>query len=76
MKCITCKNGEMKPGKASVLFDLPGGGIVVLRDVPATVCDQCGEKYFDEATTGRILKQAREAEAAGTDVQVHRYAAA
>ncbi len=66
----------MKPGKVSVSFDLPGGGIVVFRDVPANVCEQCGEKYFDSATTGRVLQQAKEAEAAGEDVQVQRYAAA
>lgn len=66
----------MKPGKVSASFDIAGGGIVVFREVSATVCEQCGERHFDSAIVGWMLAQAKKAEAAGDEVRVQRYVAA
>ena len=46
MKCINCR-GRMKRGKAPFHFDRPGCH-VTLDAVPAWVCTQCGEAYFEE----------------------------
>jgi hypothetical protein len=49
---------------------------LVLKGVPARVCSQCGEAYFDEATTRRIEEIADRVERAGVQVAVQDYAAA
>jgi YgiT-type zinc finger domain-containing protein len=46
MKCIHCK-GKMKRGVAPVHIDRPDCHLM-LDSVPAWVCEQCGEPYFEE----------------------------
>jgi hypothetical protein len=41
---------------------------LVVKDVPAEICDMCGEPYFNEQVTQRLLDLAREAAAAGVVV--------
>ena len=55
MKCVTCKNGETAPGTTLFTFE-EGETIVVVKDVPGEICDNCGEGYFDYETTGRLLE--------------------
>jgi YgiT-type zinc finger domain-containing protein len=46
MKCLYCQS-EMKKG--SVPFHIDRNGVhVTLDEVPAWVCTQCGEPYFEE----------------------------
>jgi len=46
MKCMFCK-GEMKRG--TVPFHIDREGVhVILDEIPAWVCMQCGEAYFEE----------------------------
>ncbi len=46
MKCVHCQ-GAMKRGTVPVHVDRKGCH-VLLDAVPAWVCAQCGESYFDE----------------------------
>ena len=55
MKCALCRTGETKPGKTTETYEI-GSAVVVLRGVPADVCQQCGEAYTSEATTRQIEK--------------------
>jgi YgiT-type zinc finger domain-containing protein len=75
MSCPLCRHGSLLPGTADEAITLDGMTLVV-NDVPATVCDTCGEAYFDEAVTQRLLDLAREAASAGVVVDVRRYVAA
>jgi YgiT-type zinc finger domain-containing protein len=50
MKCIICKNGETKPGNATVTLEREGTTLVI-KGVPADVCANCGEEYVDETIT-------------------------
>jgi YgiT-type zinc finger domain-containing protein len=52
MKCLFCK-GEMKKGETPVHIDRKGCH-VTLDSVPAWVCTQCGESYFEEAEVDAI----------------------
>jgi len=47
MKCIHCQ-GTMKKGFAPLHIDRKGCHLT-LDNVPAWVCGQCGEAYFEEA---------------------------
>ena len=49
--------------------------VVVLKDVPAEVCDNCGEYYLDSDTAARLYQQAEAAVARRIEVEVLRYAA-
>jgi len=40
-------------GKTTFTVDL-GYGVVVVRDVPATVCGQCGADWIDDDIAGKL----------------------
>ena len=46
MKCPLCK-GNMAPGKTSLPFSLDAGNVIVVINVPALVCDQCGDDFVE-----------------------------
>jgi YgiT-type zinc finger domain-containing protein len=75
MKCVICKQGETKPGKATVTLERDGMTLVI-KGVPANVCANCGEEYVDERTTKTLLKSAEEAHKAGVQVDIREYMAA
>lgn len=64
MKCIVCRNGETRPGTTTETYEL-GTAVVVVRGIPAEVCDQCGEAYTDAETTRRIEDMVERARKAG-----------
>ncbi|MFU8861425.1 MAG: type II toxin-antitoxin system MqsA family antitoxin [Cyclonatronaceae bacterium] len=39
-RCVSC-GGTMKQGETTITVDF-GSGVVVIRNVPATICSQCG----------------------------------
>ena len=48
--------------------------MVVVKNVPAEVCQICGEAYLHAATTEHLLHIVEEAARAGVQVQVRSYA--
>jgi len=52
MQCIHCK-GKMKPSTAPLSIDRKGYH-VTWNAVPAWVCTQCGEPYFESRQTDII----------------------
>ncbi|MDY0170969.1 MAG: YgiT-type zinc finger protein [Thermoguttaceae bacterium] len=52
MKCIHCQ-GEMKRGITPLHIDRKGCHLT-LEAIPAWVCTQCGEAYFDEKQVDAI----------------------
>jgi len=72
MKCVVCKQGEIRPGKATVTLERDGLTLVV-KGVPAKVCRNCGEEYVDEKATAQLLKTAEEAARAGIQVDIREY---
>ena len=43
-RCSFCK-GKLHEGKTEFLAHA-AGEVIVIKDVPAYVCDQCGEAYY------------------------------
>ena len=72
--CVICKRGEVKPGTTSLTIER-GGMTLVVKGIPARVCDSCGEGYFDKATTRRIEAIAEQLQGTGVEVAVRQYAA-
>lgn len=75
MKCIVCHNGETRSGATSVTFHNDGQTVVV-NEVPAEVCENCGEAYVDERVTEQLLEIAAEARKAQAQVLVRDFAPA
>jgi YgiT-type zinc finger domain-containing protein len=75
MNCVICKTGRVKPGTTTFTVERDGR-TYVLRDVPAAVCQQCGEPYFDAEVTRHILAQVELASESGVEVAVLTYKAA
>ncbi|GAP62081.1 hypothetical protein ARMA_0504 [Ardenticatena maritima] len=50
MKCVICKHGETQKGTTVLVFQREGATVVIL-DVPAQVCQNCGEAYVNEQTS-------------------------
>ena len=74
MKCIICKHGETRPGKVTVPLQRDQTTIVV-KDVPAEVCAECGEYYLSEEVTAKILAKAEQAVQNGAELEIIRFAA-
>ena len=75
MKCIVCRQAETRSGKTTVTLERQGATLV-LKDVPAQVCPNCGEDYVDDAVAGALLQSAEQMVASGTQVDIRSYAAA
>ena len=74
MKCVICKQGLTSDGGATVTLER-GGSIIVIKDVPAEVCENCGEYYLSETTTEKIQTMAEQAVKQGIVIEILRYAA-
>ncbi len=72
MKCMICKHGETKQGTTTVTLE-KGSSTIVFKEVPAQICDNCGEKYIDESTTKELLNKAREIVKNGVEVDIRKY---
>ncbi len=57
--CPLC-GGRKKPGTTTFSADI-GTGVVVVRNVRATVCSQCGEEWIDDATARELEQIVEEA---------------
>ena len=74
MKCLICKEGLYLDGLTTV-FLTRGESSIIIKGVPARVCDQCGEYILDSATTRAVLAMAADAFDHGAEVEVRRFAA-
>jgi YgiT-type zinc finger domain-containing protein len=74
VKCLICKNGETRPGNVTVSLQR-GDTTVIIKNVPADVCENCGEYYLSEAVTEQVLSRAEEAVRKGAEVEILRFAA-
>ena len=74
MKCVMCKGGKLAPGETTLTVQR-GETLVIIKDVPADVCQDCGEAYLDGNVALKIEKQVEEAVARHTEIEILRYAA-
>lgn len=71
--CVSCHRGTLQRGARNATFEVEGT-TVVIRNVPADVCDACGEASLDPRTTERLLTLAAGAAGwSGAPVQICDY---
>lgn len=74
MQCRICKTGLFEPGFTTVILERDNA-VVVIKDVPAQVCDNCGEYYLSEDVSTCIYALAEESVKRKVEAEVLRYAA-
>ena len=74
MNCVICRNGTTHHGFVTVTLQR-GETTVILKQVPADVCDNCGEYYLSSEVTAQVLEKAESAVRSGAEVEIMRFAA-
>jgi len=72
MKCVVCKHGETRPGHTTVTLE-KGGATLVIRKVPAEVCENCGEAYVSAEVTRSLLENARQTLRGRVEVDIREF---
>jgi YgiT-type zinc finger domain-containing protein len=74
MRCVLCRHGDTEPGKVTVTLQR-GETTVIIKGVPAQVCDNCEEYYLEEEITDQVLAMAEDAARRNVEVEILRFAA-
>ena len=75
MSCPLCK-GNMVSGTTILPFDMKDGRVIVVLNVPALICEQCGEEYIDMNVTRNVEELINRAERDGLSMGFVEYGAA
>jgi len=67
-KCAGC-GGRCAEGKTLFAADI-AAGVLVVRDVPALVCQQCGEEWIGDDAVGWLQALAADARQRGVQLEV------
>ena len=73
MDCIMCKNGNTRAGIDTLTFEMKGH-LIIIRDVPGEVCENCGHFYIDSEAAIEVQKKTKRAVAEGAEVEILKYA--
>jgi YgiT-type zinc finger domain-containing protein len=69
MNCLICKTGAYKTGKVTVKLER-GSAIVLIKDVPAEVCDTWSNYLLEQKTTRGVLALAEKSFKNGAELEV------
>ncbi len=72
MECVICRNGTTSAGFDTLSFE-KNGHLVVIRNVPGEVCDNCGHFYIDSVAALALQKKAKKAISDGADLEILQY---
>ena len=72
MKCLVCRFGEIEPGTTT--YNLNGEAMtLVVKEVPADVCDACGEGYLAPEVSEQLNDIVEDAKRTGVEFMVRKY---
>ncbi len=74
MKCAICRNGHTIEGHITVVLERDQSTLV-FKNVPAEICENCGEEYVSADINRSLLQKAQEAVDRGVDLELLRFAA-
>ena len=69
MECALCKVGATEKGKVTVTLERDGA-IVLIKDVPAEICTNCGHYYLSEEITRLVIEKGNTAIENGAELEV------
>ena len=53
MKCPSCR-GTMEEGMTTMPYELGRNKVIVVQDIPALVCTQCGDSFIESAVLKKV----------------------
>lgn len=59
MICLVCKHNRFRKGTTLLPIER-GNAILLITDIPARVCENCGETYLEEETAQDVQDLANE----------------
>jgi len=71
MECVVCKNGTTTTGSVSVTLER-ANSLVVVKDVPAQICNNCGHYYLSDSTAESVFSLANSSIDRGSEIEVLR----
>lgn len=71
MNCFKCK-GELKERKVNYMVDFENT-IIIIKGVPAKVCINCEEQYFNDEVSENIEKIVNQLKSLSAEVTVVNY---
>lgn len=74
MKCAICHNGYTKAGKTSIILEREQA-TVIIKHIPANICENCGEEYVSSEVNLEILQRAENAFSRGIMLELLDFAA-
>jgi YgiT-type zinc finger domain-containing protein len=74
MNCVMCK-GKLIDGKVNHIVDI-NNHIIIIKNVPANICTQCGEYYVDNKTALIIEELIDKVLISNTEVMIINYPSA
>lgn len=72
MKCSICKQGDTQNGFTVVTLQRDERTLVI-KGVPAEICENCGEYYLSQEIANRLYQQAEETLQHGAEVEIGRF---
>jgi YgiT-type zinc finger domain-containing protein len=69
MICSICLIGTCHEGITEELFTKKGR-LIILKNLPALICDNCGTKLFSENNSAVILSNLKDAEHSTAELEV------
>jgi len=66
MTCPICGQGDLRPGITTFAVDADGT-VVVVRNVPADVCENCGEAFIIDPVAATLEGLVADARDSGTE---------
>jgi YgiT-type zinc finger domain-containing protein len=73
MKCVLCKQGATYAGTVNVTLERDHC-IIILKDVPADICKNCGEYYLSQSTTAAVFARSEMSIDRNAEVEILRSA--
>lgn len=75
MKCVICKHGNTARGTTTLTLER-GDATLIVKKVPAELCQNCGEEYVDQSVARELYALMEKAEPTAKQVDVREYVAA
>jgi YgiT-type zinc finger domain-containing protein len=69
MECKLCAVGITEKGKVTITLE-KDGAIVLIKDVPAEVCTNCGHYYRSEEITRLVMEKGNTAIENGAELEM------
>ncbi|MEI6436580.1 MAG: type II toxin-antitoxin system MqsA family antitoxin [Bacteroidota bacterium] len=69
MNCVICKTGAMQDGQVTVTLE-KNGSIILIKEVPAHICDVCEHYYLDQEIAKEVLNRGNQAFIKGAELEV------